>query len=216
MHYVPTLASVEELGRVAPGSVFEDGRCWEMVPAKYYRYEDRATYLRERYPLLAEDAIGVIALPGLEAMALYDKHPQLPDALRSGNHLAQLLLLVAKTMSEVTPHVCFAFFTSTAVWLTLVRDKEVILCKAMDMHAHADAVFHLASLLSQYGLSREDTEVVVGGHIAAEGQLYRELSIYFRLRAFADALGALPEQPALALLLAFQQAISDPIAVSAV
>ena len=210
--YVPNVTDVPALAEQRPGTVFEDGRCYVLVPDKFYRYEDRLSYLRDLYPQVRLERIAVSALPQLGAMAVYDADERVPPSLRSGNHVNELFLHCAGHLAEATPTMGFAFFCEGSMWLTLLRAGEVVLSRNLPVQAHSDAVFHLAAMLGHYGLDRATTRMVVAGRIAPEGQLQRELEIYFRVEDVSVALAAQALTPPLELLLAYQDAVRSPIA----
>ena len=199
-----TLADVTDL---RPGSVFETGHRWQLIPAKLYRYEDRHVYLRNRYPLVPHEAVGALALPELDAVGVFDRHPELPDSLHSGNHVAELLLHALLALAGPERSVAVAFFIESTCWFALARAGEVVALDNFAVNAEVDAVFYAAALLEHYGVAREDCPLVAGGMIAPDGQLYRQLSIYFDLRDLDGELARPPVAPAHELLLAYEASL---------
>lgn len=205
--------SLADVTALRPGSVFETGHRWQLVPAKLYRYEDRHVYLRERYPLVPHDAVGALALPELAAVGVFDCHPELPESLHSGNHVAELLLHALRTLAGDADTAAVAFFIESTCWFALARAGEVVALDNFVVNAETDAVFYAAALLEHYGVKREDCPLVVGGTIAPDGQLYRQLTIYFDLRPLAEELGRHRAAAAHDLLVAYEQSLRrEPLA----
>lgn len=211
--YAARRHSIADVEALRPGSVFETGHRWQLVPAKLYRYEDRHLYLRERYPLVPHDAVGALALPELEAVGVFDRHPELPESLHSGNHVAELLLDALRTLAADTHTAAVAFLIESTCWFALARAGEIVALDNFVVNAETDAVFYAAALLEHYGAKREECPLVVGGTIAPDGQLYRQLTIYFDLRPLAEELARFPATPALDLLVAYERSLrSEPLA----
>lgn len=202
--------ALAELPRLRPGSVFETGRRWQMVPSKLYRYDDRASYLRERYPQVAAERIGVLPLPSLGAMALFDRSAAVADNLYSGNHLVELLLDGVLDAAPATDTYALAYFVEEAMWLVLVRDGRVYVVDSHPCRSGADAVFFAGAQYRQYALERAECPLVVGGSIGDGSQLRRDLEVYFDVRDLAaDLLGptaARERTAASRLLLAYEHA----------
>ena len=183
------------------------------MPAKLYRFEDRHVYLRERYPLVADQRIGALALPQLDAVAVYDRHPDLPESLHSGNHVAELVLDALRVLSRAGDSVAVAFFIGAICWFALTREGEVVALDNFAVNADTDAVFYAAALLSHYGVPREECPLATGGTIAADGQLYRQLSIYFDLHDLRTLLAGAPQGAPQELLLAYGRSLrQQPLA----
>lgn len=199
--------TLDDVADLRPGSVFETGHRWQLVPAKLYRYEDRHVYLRERYPLVSDESVGALALPQLEAVAVFDRHPALPESLHSGNHVAELVLDALGVLARAGGHVAVAFFIGPVCWFALSRGGEVVALDNFSVNAEPDAVFYAAALLGHYGVAREECPLVVGGTIAPDGQLYRQLSIYFDLLNLADVLAERPQGAPQQLLLAYGRSL---------
>ncbi len=194
----------DELKQSRPGTVFESGARWQMIPSKLYRHEDREVYVQELHPTLGSAQIGVIALHELEAMGIFDREPQLDESLYSGNHLAELHLDAATSLSAAMNEVCLVFFQPQAFWVTLLRGGRVILYQSFRYSGEADAVFYIAALLQHYGLERDQCPVVVGGAVVEGSLLQRQLTIYFDLFPLAEIAGGIAASPALRLLLAYE------------
>ena len=202
------------LNRERPGTVFETSFRWQLVPSKLYRYEDRQVYLNQKYPLVHPDSVGVSALPELQAMGIFDRNLEVPKSLYSGNHIAELFVHTANQLSKRLPNLGFAYFIDQHCWIVLVRQNQVVLVQAEGCQVDADAVFHIAAMLEQFGLDRDSTPIFTGGMIAEEGQLYRQLKIYFDIRNLDDELAAGPHTSPIELLLAHQKALREqPIPV---
>jgi hypothetical protein len=203
------------LDKIRPGSVFECGTYWQMVPAKLYNFSDSQLYLKQHHPLLARQKIGTTALPGLQAMGIYNRHTDVADEFYSGNHVAELFIHVATELSRRMPDLVLAFFVDKYCWFVIVRRNQLVYAQARYVPAHSDAIYHLAALLKQYGLNRETTPVILGGMLATEGQLYKQLSIYFDLKRLEDELAAGPHTAPVQLLLAFDATLrQEPSKVS--
>ncbi len=203
------------LSQERPGTVFETSFRWQLVPAKLYRYKDRLQYLRQKHPLVNLANIGVSALPELQAMGVYDRNVQVPESLYSGNHIAELFVHTANELGKQVQNHCLAYFIDQHCWMVLVRQNQVVLVQAEHCQVDADAVFHLAAMLEQYGLDRNTTPVYIGGMISEEGQLYRKMKIYFDLRNLDDKLATGPTTAPVDLLLAHQVALREqPIPVN--
>ena len=205
--------TLDDVADLRPGSVFETGHRWQLVPAKLYRFEDRRVYLRERYPLVADQRIGALALPQLDAVAVYDRHPELPDSLHSGNHVAELVLDALRVLARAGDSVAVAFFIGPICWFALAREGEVVALDNFAVNADTDAVFYAAALLSHYGVPREECPLAVGGTIAADGQLHRQLSIYFDLHNLGALLTGAAQGAPQELLLAYGRSLrQQPLA----
>jgi len=197
-----------------PGTVFETSFRWQLVPTKLYRYEDRQLYLRQKYPLVHPESIGVCALPELQAMGVFDKNLSVPESLFSGNHIAELFVHTANQLSKRQPSLGLIYFIDHLCWIVLVRQGQIVLVQAESCQVDADAVFHVAAMLKHFGLDRDSTPIYAGGMITEEGQLYRQLKIYFDIRNLIDELAAGPHTAPIELLLAHQKAlIEQPIPV---
>ncbi|MFK8056734.1 MAG: DUF3822 family protein [Saprospiraceae bacterium] len=201
--------------RDRPGTVFETSFCWQLVPAKLYRYEDRHLYLKQKHPLVNPESIGVSAMPELQGMGVFNRNLHVPESLYSGNHIAELFVHTANQLSKRMPNLGLTYFIDQHCWIVLIRQNQVVLVQAEACRNDADAVFHVAAMLEQYGLERDSTPIFTGGMIAEEGQLYRQLRIYFDIRNLDDELAAGPHTAPIELLLAHQKAIREqPIPVS--
>ncbi len=206
---------LEALGIERPGTVFETSFRWQLVPAKLYRYDDRQLYLRNKHPLVTLGNIGVSAMPELKAMGVYYRNVRVPVSLYSGNHIAELFVHTANQLSKRQPHLGLAYFIDQHCWMILVRQNQVVLVQAEKCHTDADAVFHLAAMLDHYGLDRHSTPIFTGGMISEEGQLYRQLRIYFDIRNLDEELAAGPHTAPIELLLSHQKALREqPIPLS--
>ena len=192
-----------------PGTVFETSFRWQLVPAKLYRYEDRQLYLRNKHPLVNLANIGVSTISELQAMGVYDRNVQVPVSLYSGNHIAELFVHTANQLSKRLPNLGVAYIIGKHCWIILVRQHQVVLVQAEHCQVDADAVFHLAAMLEQFGLDRHSTPIFTGGMISEEGQLYRQLKIYFDIRNLDDELAAGPHTAPVELLLAHQTALRE-------
>jgi len=151
------LGALDALDKERPGTVFDTDFRWQLVPTKLYKYEDRQLYLRQKYPLVHPNSIGV------------DQY----------------------------------------CWIILVRQNQIVLVQAEACRVDADAVFHVAAMLGHFGLDRDSTPIYTGGMIGEEGQLYRQLKIYFDIRNLDDELAAGPHTAPIELLLAHQKALRE-------
>lgn len=204
----------QNLDRERPGTVFETSFRWQLVPTNLYRFEDRHLYLKQKYPLVHPGSIGVCAMPELQAMGVFNRDLQVPESLYSGNHIAELFVHTVKQLSKRQPNLGFVYFIDQQCWILLVRQSQVVLVQAEACKVDADAVFHIAAMLEQFGLERDSTPIFTGGMIAEEGQLYRQLKIYFDIRNLDDELAAGPHTAPIELLLAHQKALrQQPILV---
>jgi len=206
---------IEFLNRDRPGTIFETGFKWQLVPNKLYKYEDRSVYLSQKFPLVNPSSIGVSALSELQGMGVFERNFDVPESLYSGNHIAELFVHTANQLSKRLPNLGFAYFIDKHCWILLVRQKQIVFIQAETCKVDADAVFHIASMLEQFGLERAATPIFTGGMIAEQGQLYRQLKIYFDVRNLGDELAAGPHTAPVELLLAHQKALREqPISVS--
>ena len=201
-----TLADVAVL---RPGSVFETGHRWQLVPAKLYRFEDRHVYLRDRYPLVAHDTVGALALPDIGAVGVFDRHPDVPESLHSGNHVAELLLAALRAVAGDDGTVALAFFVDRVCWFLLAREGEVVALDNFAVNAETDAVFYAAALLEHYGVERVGCPLLFGGTIAVASPLHRQLAIYFDLHELSEVLAGRPPTPAHDLLRAYARSLRD-------
>jgi len=197
------------LNRERPGTVFETSASWQLVPAKLYRYEDRHVYLRLKHPLVHPDNVGVNAMPELQGMGVFSRNKHVPESLYSGNHIAELFVHTANQLRKRLPNLGLAYFIDQQCWIVLVRQNHVVLVQSETCQNDADAVFHIAAMLEQYGLSRDSTPVFIGGMVETTGQLYRQLKIYFDIRNLDDELAAGPHTAPIELLLAYQNALRE-------
>jgi len=205
--FVGVHESYADLERSRPGTIFEAGSRWAMVPAKLYRYEDRAQYLAEQYPHLPESRIGVIAVPELGAMGLFDRDTAVPEALYSGNHVAELYISLATSLANRRDALAQLFFQEGVFWLTLVRNGRVVVFKSFRFAEPADVIFHLAAMLEQYGLDRQHAPILIGGAVAAESQLENQLRIYFDCRRLTTLDDVPLDEPAVQLMSAYDAAL---------
>lgn len=191
-----------------PLAVFETGTAWQLLPQKLYREADRATLLQTSFPLVDKDAIGVCSLPQLGAVGLYAFNAGVPTGVRTDNHLGELLLDAFAALDDQYLNLALAFFVEGCVWVLVRRDAQLVFFQATPVVSEADALFHLAALLAQYGLLPARCPVFVGGNLAGSGQLRRQLAIYFDLRDLAEALGERGATGA-QLLLAYQRGLRE-------
>lgn len=206
---------LSDLNRERPGTVFETGFRWQLVPNKLYKYEDRAFYLSQKYPLVHPKSIGVSALSELQGMGVFERNLDVPESLYSGNHIAELFVHTANQLSRRLPNLGLTYFIDQHCWILLIRQSQVVFIQAEQCKVDADAVFHIASMLAQFGLDRASTPIFTGGMIGQQGQLYRQLKIYFDVRNLDDELAAGPHTAPIELLLAHQKALREqPIPVS--
>lgn len=181
-------APLAEVSSIRPGSLFESGQHWQMVPSRLYRYEDRHEYLRGIYPTVSKEKVGVLSIPKLQAMGIFNRQEGVSDDLYSGNHVAELLLAGSFALAEESQDHALAFFFKDLFWLILNRQGQVVFVQAQPIQSDTDAVFFIAAHLQHFGLIRESCPLFVGGQISTEGQLYRQLSIYFDLSLMANHL----------------------------
>ena len=191
-------------------SVFGVGPKWQLVPERLYRHADCREYLAATYPSTSED-IGVVALPSIGALGLFEREPNIPAGVGADHHLCELLIATAQAMRERRRDFVLAFFTVSHSWLVIYRRGELIHAQSRPMTTGPDAVFFAAALLQQFGLDRDATPVYVGGAISSEGQLLRELVVYFDVRPLSKAVPAPAAPAAMHLLLAYGRVLRDGI-----
>ena len=204
--------TVDGLARERPGTVFESGHRWQMVPARLYRYEDRYYYLRGRYPTVPADRVGVASLPRLGAMGVYDRHAELSEELYGGHHVAELLLAASQHLTPTASTHALAYVLGEWCWVVLVREGRTLYVQPARLAAPADAVFAVASTLQHFGVRPAACPLYLGGGVAPDGQTWRALSVYFDLRELPAALGSPPPSGLLRLLLALGRALRAPAA----
>lgn len=205
--YSPRSESLPELANSRPGTVFETGSRWQLVPAKLYRYEDRATYLQGLYPFVNPDHIGVITLPHIDAMGIFDRNSNLGNSLYSGNHIAELFIEAALKLINVESTFAFVFFHEKVLWLSLVREEKFLLLQSFRFSSKSDAVFYISAILDQYGIRRENCPLFVGGMISADSMLHDQLSIYFDVRDLLDYFSLQTESAVERLIVSYQHAM---------
>ena len=205
--YVSSSESVQNLTKTRPGTIFETGSRWQLVPTKLYRYEDRASYLKGLYPYLDPENVGVVTLPQIDAMGVFDRNTLLDYSLYSGNHIAELLLDTTERLKLQTPTFALVFFYESALWLIVLREGKLAICQTFRYQSESDAVFYIAALMKQYGIIRQHCPLYAGGMISRDSQLHRHLAIYFELLDLQNYLDKSSANAGERLLFAYQDAL---------
>ena len=203
--HAPVLTALAEQTDRPHESLIDAGLKWQLVPERLYGYDYRRDYLRSSYPNVS-DEIGVTAVPSVGALGIFERTPGIPAGVDADHHLCELLVETAAGMRDRRPpHYAMAFFTGAATWVVLYRGGHLVHAQGQASNRPADAVFFLAALLQQFGIDREEAPLLVGGALTEEGQLFRELGMYFQTDAIAEATDA--SAPATQLLLAYGRAL---------
>ncbi len=206
--YRYTGCSIAEVNDHPGTTVYQTGSYWQLVPRKLYLDADRADYLRASYPLADPRLVGAIHLSSLQAVALFDQHPGLAAGRSYTNHIAQLLLAAASDLLPAAGELVLCFFVEGHMWVVAARDEQPVFFQPRRINSEADAVFNLATLLTHYGFGRAACPVVVGGEMVPDGQLHRQLKIYFHVRELEPELTEVSASKASsALLLAYQRCL---------
>ena len=155
---------------------------------------------------MASEHIGTVDLPQLEATGVYDRHALLERSLYTGNHVVELFVHASGVLAKHHPDHALVFFAVRRAWVVISSRAKPVMITNFNYDSAQDAVFYLAAYLDHYGMEREACPLVVGGLIGREGQLLRELSIYFNLTYLDEQLSAGAQGLGCDLLLAYEQA----------
>lgn len=101
-------------------------------------------------------------------------------------HLYSLLPDVTK----VTGNQLYCIFSTSYFTLQLLKDGKLQLIKSFDYKFPEDVVYHILNACQSFGVTVNETTILLNGMIDAESGLYNELHKYFSHPKF----GALPEQ----------------------
>ena len=189
-------------------SLFETGPKLALIPERLYRFEDRRDYLLGAYPNVSAE-VGVVDVPSVGALGIFERDARVPSGADAGHHVVQLFVGTADELRTRHPDFAIAFFTGPHLWVVLYRGGQLAAVEGRGSRASADAVFHLASRYEHFGLDRAAVPLFLAGAVAPDGELDRQLRIYFSVAYLREALPPANRGPAARLLLAYGRAVRD-------
>jgi hypothetical protein len=183
------------IGYDIPGSVF--------IPAAYYNEADAGLHLEMLYGADEHPEVISDILTGYNLCNVYRLPENLKAAARKFTHGRQLHLysVLLKNFSVSAKEVVLADFKTDEFTVVVSGKSKLMLAQTWSYSSPEDVLYYLLKICRQFGLSQQETTVVLSGLIEKDSAVYRELYKYFVCLEFdilhghvklADALAEYP------------------------
>lgn len=156
-----------------------------LVPAQWYRTEERATYLQHLTDLDANASIHTNVVPGYPVNVVYEMPRACQDWLNSIQPEAEYLHCVSGLVPLLrsrleTPHNVGVYFSGNRAFIFYFHEGQLIFANSFLYQTTRDALYFLLLVYDQFRLGTEYTPLWIMGHYQQKSELHRQIKKYFK------------------------------------
>lgn len=156
-----------------------------LVPAQWYRAEERQTYLQHLTPAGSNASIHTDVIPGYPINVVFEIPQPCQHWLNQIQpeaeyvHCVSALVPLLRSRME-TPHNVAAYFLSNRIFVFYFHEGQLIFCNSFTYATPQDALYFLMLVFDQFRLGTEYTPLWICGQYSQQSELHRQIKRYIK------------------------------------